>query len=196
MPPTFAPLPEAAAEFGVSPTTIRQEFRSRDPTVFRDPRDPRRRPIRRADPETAFGPPIPPAFPTGTAPALTAIETRRPTARSRARGSGDNTSIKWSADAAADRLDPRWTTASRAIARLAANRLVAIQCRACPQAMRRALVASVPVWTRVTGLASSRLHARPRPARTAGSTANGLFDGLFGGGTARGLGPRIRGNVL
>ncbi len=45
-----------------------------------------------------------------------------------ARGTGgDNTSTKWSAEAAADRLGTRWTTAKAAIAQLAASRLVTIR---------------------------------------------------------------------
>ena len=45
-----------------------------------------------------------------------------------ARGTGgDNTSTRWSAEAAADRLGTRWTTAKAAIAQLAAGRLVTIR---------------------------------------------------------------------
>ena len=40
---------------------------------------------------------------------------------------GDNTSTKWSAEAAADRPGTRWTTAKTAIAQLAASRLVTIR---------------------------------------------------------------------
>ncbi len=62
MPTTFVPLTEAADNLGVSSQTLKRRFRSLDLTIFRDSRDLRRRLIRRADLEAAFGPPIP----TGT----------------------------------------------------------------------------------------------------------------------------------
>lgn len=59
---TFVPLTQAADDLGVSPNTLKRRFRSLDLTIFRDSRDLRRRLIRRADLEVAFGPPLP----TGT----------------------------------------------------------------------------------------------------------------------------------
>ena len=60
---TFVPLTEAAGDLGVSPNTLKRRFRSLDLAVFRDPRDLRRRLIRRTDLEAAFGPPVPTATP-------------------------------------------------------------------------------------------------------------------------------------
>ena len=65
MPTTFVPLAEAADELGVSPNTLKRRFRSLDLVVYRDSRDLRRRLIRRADLEAAFGPPVPTATPPG-----------------------------------------------------------------------------------------------------------------------------------
>ena len=62
---TFVALTEAADDLGVSPATLKRRFRSLDLTVFRDPRDLRRRLVRRVDLEAAFGPPIPTATPPG-----------------------------------------------------------------------------------------------------------------------------------
>ena len=66
---TFVPLTQAADDLGVSPATIKRRFHSLDLAVFRDPRDLRRRLIRRADLEAAFGPPTPtPAPPSAPDP--------------------------------------------------------------------------------------------------------------------------------
>ncbi len=56
---TFVPLTEAADDLGVSSNTLKRRFRSLDLAIFRDPRDLRRRLIRRTDLEAAFGPPVP-----------------------------------------------------------------------------------------------------------------------------------------
>jgi hypothetical protein len=68
MAPAFVPLSEGANELGISPNTIKRRFRSLGLTVFRDSRDLRRRLVRRADLEAAFGPPVP----AGTPPRVTA----------------------------------------------------------------------------------------------------------------------------
>ena len=60
---TFVPLTQAADELGVSPITVKRRFRSLDLAIFRDSRDLRRRLLRRADLEAAFGPPVPTAAP-------------------------------------------------------------------------------------------------------------------------------------
>ena len=60
---TFVPLTEAADELGVSPNPLKRRFRCFGLTIFRDSRDLRRRLIRRADLEAAFGPPVPTAAP-------------------------------------------------------------------------------------------------------------------------------------
>ena len=63
MSPNFVPLTQAADDLGVSPTTLKRRFRSPELAIFRDSRDLRRRLIRRADLEAAFGPPFPTAAP-------------------------------------------------------------------------------------------------------------------------------------
>lgn len=57
--PEFLTLTEAASANDVSLPTIRRRLAARGITVFQDPRDIRRRLVRRADLESLFGPPVP-----------------------------------------------------------------------------------------------------------------------------------------